>query len=238
MVLQRKTTTKTFSRRLEPQLSVVMRGYGRKEVTMTRNQIEYQRNVETQRSNQAQEALKGRELEETQRSNKAREAENYRSNTAKEAENYRSNYARERETSRSNRAQEGLMYLRDQEVARSNLANEVLKHQANLENVRSNQAREAENYRHNTVSESETKRSNLEHEAETRSKNFLDRQNQKDIAEINRLGRTESAAITAGSAEKRQDKQLTYDYLKLGVDTLKSVPNIVDSFVKLGGKTK
>lgn len=73
---------------------------------MTKNQIAYQQQIETKRSNlaneverkrnnQAIEALRGQELAEAIRANQAREAENYRSNTTREAETARANRASE-----------------------------------------------------------------------------------------------------------------------------------------------
>lgn len=56
---------------------------------MTRNQLMYHSNLETERSNRA------RELE-THRSNIATEVETRRSNLAKESETYRSNVANEK----------------------------------------------------------------------------------------------------------------------------------------------
>lgn len=102
---------------------------------MTRNQIEYQKHLEQQRSNRAQEALTGRSIDEQVRSNQARESENYRSNLARETENTRSNQARERETFRHDVNTEILTAGLNAETARSNLARE-------LENARANQARE------------------------------------------------------------------------------------------------
>lgn len=117
---------------------------------MTKNQIEYLKALETERSNRANEAqtalrdsqnyevakdqlvLGRQQLKETHRSNLAKESETYRSNVAKERETHRSNYAQEllgysqqRETNRSNLA-------RERETQRSNLAQEQLKRQANL----------------------------------------------------------------------------------------------------------
>lgn len=109
---------------------------------MTKNQIEYWRNVEAQRSNLATEA-------ETNRSNLARERETNRSNLANERENYRSNIAREYETTRHNKASEQLGNKQLKEAVRSNLAKETETRRNNMatlaEAARSNQAREQEN---------------------------------------------------------------------------------------------
>lgn len=100
---------------------------------MTKNQIEYQRNVETKRSNLAVEtetARANREREkENFRSNTAREAETLRSNLAKEGENYRSNTAREDETRRNNMVHAAIGWGNLGESKRTNLANELLKGQ-------------------------------------------------------------------------------------------------------------
>lgn len=116
---------------------------------MTKNQIEYNRLLETKRSNQANEELtrirderahslgkatlaetsryhsadigvRQASLDEQIRSNKVRESETVRSNLAKEAETYRSNVAKEMENYRSNVA-------REKETARSNRASEYNK---------------------------------------------------------------------------------------------------------------
>lgn len=96
---------------------------------MTANQINYWKNVETERHNRELEKqgleqlrLKEAEIAETRRANVAREVENFRSNTAQEAETNRSNLAREQnnvlitaneiakaqETARSNQAYESI----------------------------------------------------------------------------------------------------------------------------------
>lgn len=62
---------------------------------MTKNQLQYHANLETQRHNLATE-------QETKRSNLAEETENYRSNLAREQENFRSNTAKELENNRHN----------------------------------------------------------------------------------------------------------------------------------------
>lgn len=120
---------------------------------MTKNQIEYNKLLETQRSNRAQESLTEKRdnrayevssgtlsetkrhnvaaelvssntLAETKRSNLAREEENYRSNVAKESENVRHNTAVEVETRRSNVAGERLRSRELSEQSRHNLQTE------------------------------------------------------------------------------------------------------------------
>lgn len=113
---------------------------------MTNNQLQYWRNVETNRNNLAVET-------ETHRSNLAREVETNRANMAKEAENYRSNKAREVELNRHNVATERLGWqqlLTNKQQFNKNLLyqNSVLQ-----ETQRSNQAREAEQRRHSMATE-------------------------------------------------------------------------------------
>lgn len=153
---------------------------------MTRNQLLYQQNVETKRSNQARETETNRsnlanETEnkrwhqateaETERSNKAREAETQRSNLAKELETNRANVARETETTRSNLASELLKSQELRETTRTHKANEAIgMYNANTsrqslgETERSNLAKELETARHNQAVEAETGRSNLAQE--------------------------------------------------------------------------
>lgn len=106
---------------------------------MTRNQLEYWKNVETERHNRALEAqgLAGLEIQrmntqisaqaqsETARSNRARELETYRSNLAREA----NELARNQEAARSNQANE--------QIRRSELA-ETITHNRNMESIQSN----------------------------------------------------------------------------------------------------
>lgn len=62
---------------------------------MTENQINYQKHLETVRSNQAQEKLTSERDAETKRSNLAREFETNRSNVVREDETHRSNLVSE-----------------------------------------------------------------------------------------------------------------------------------------------
>lgn len=95
---------------------------------MTKNQIDYQALLESQRANRAGEQLKREQNAETKRSNLAQEMEANRSHVAQETETARSNLAKELETNRSNIARE-------------------------VETNRSNLAKELENNRHAVVSE-------------------------------------------------------------------------------------
>lgn len=69
---------------------------------MTKNQIEYQKHLETKRANQASESLRLDELKETGRHNLASELELNRSNVAREIETSRHNVTTERENQRHN----------------------------------------------------------------------------------------------------------------------------------------
>lgn len=96
---------------------------------MTANQINYWKNVETERHNkelekQGLEQLRLKELEiaEAKRANVARETENYRSNRAVEVETNRANLAREQ----NNILVTANEVARTQEVARSNLVYESI----------------------------------------------------------------------------------------------------------------
>lgn len=109
---------------------------------MTANQIAYQklveegranraRELETNRSNRANEGLKSRELSELERHQATVEGETNRANVAKETENERANRAREGETLRSNQMHEYLQRRAQSETERANLANESLKSDSN-----------------------------------------------------------------------------------------------------------
>lgn len=111
---------------------------------MTRNQILYRQNVETERSNRAGEALTAARDAETKRSHLATEFETNRSNVAREQETLRSNLARELETNRHNISDEALTAQRNKiqasynagylgELNRSNLARELETTRHNLE---------------------------------------------------------------------------------------------------------
>lgn len=92
---------------------------------MTRNQLMYWQNVETERSN------------------KAREAETHRYNTEYLKELNRSNVTREQETERHNRAMELLTNQSQAEVARHNSVTELQTDVNLAEQQRSHQANEA-----------------------------------------------------------------------------------------------
>lgn len=141
----------------------------KEECLLTKNQLEYLKLLETQRSNRENERLTGERDRVTKELGFGNLAENMRSNRAKEAQQV----AVLGETQRSNLAQEELKRISLDETSRSNQANERLKEQSNkiagynfLEIRRSNKAREQETNRANLAKEAETKRSNLAQEAE------------------------------------------------------------------------
>lgn len=107
---------------------------------MTKNELLYQQNLETNRSNLAREVETNRanvaNETETNRANLAREAETYRSNVAKEWENLRSNKAKEAETNRANVEREAQTWAQLAETGRANRANEsVARRQAGAAEV-------------------------------------------------------------------------------------------------------
>lgn len=157
---------------------------------MTKNQIEYWRNVETKRNNLATE-------QETNRSNMAKEAETYRSNVAREKETHRANTTNEAETKRHNLATEQISLLgtitnmrkvsNDYNVANKQLQETERANRAReTENTRSNMAREEENSRANTLNYNIQKRaqSTASYDASTRRITALEQsqQNQRSNA--------------------------------------------------------
>lgn len=155
---------------------------------MTKNQIEYNKLLELQRSNRRGEELTASRDMEVSRHNLATELQNKasldeqsRANVARETETKRSNLAREAETQRSNLVNESLTRDRDAEARRSNQAREFLTSQQIEETKRSNLAKESltaqqiqvsrdtlsETRRSNKAKESETSRSNRAKEQET-----------------------------------------------------------------------
>lgn len=139
--------------------------------SITRNQIEFQKLVETKRSNQAQEAQTAARDAATAEYQKSTVS----NDMAKLRETERSNRERERqsqisldETARSNRAREDLTRVQNVEQSRHNLAVEQLQNLTFLENQRANLAREAET----TRSAKERERLQGEQNAETRRSNL------------------------------------------------------------------
>lgn len=149
---------------------------------MTKNQIEYWRYKEEQRSNLAKEKEQNRtnvaneeltrnrdanvyylgqlNAQENQRHNLAVEGETARSNLARESETLRSNLARESETARANRMGEQISLQNLEEKKRSNLASEAIARS----NIALGYSQLAESSRHNLAMETEQGRSNREQE--------------------------------------------------------------------------
>lgn len=140
---------------------------------MTSNQIQYWRNVETERSNRTNE-------QETHRSNVVRERETMRSNLAKEFETNRHNV----ETERHNRN------LLLESRAQFKASNELGWYQAHEQN-RANVARESENTRHNMATEAaqSVANQNARYQAELNAKiNQTRASTAQYMAETNRMG--------------------------------------------------
>jgi len=129
-------------------------------ITVTRNQIDYLKHLETVRSNKANES-------ETKRSNVANENIKIEYNTQSLAETKRHNIAgeaaegfRNRETQRHNVAGEKLEAGKVSETNRHNLFTEGISAATLDETIRSNQARESETMRSNQAKEYENFRHN------------------------------------------------------------------------------
>lgn len=141
---------------------------------MTNNQIQYQRNLETERANRAMEGLRRRELSETNRHNfqteslgRSQLAETIRNNTNmaniswyNAAENARSNKAREQEMTRHNTATENITsYYNKGQLVNAKVANEVLLRRNEIQSafnkgtLQNAAGRLAEDTRHNMSSE-------------------------------------------------------------------------------------
>lgn len=153
---------------------------------MTANQIAYQRNLETARSNRANEVetkrhnladegLGIKSLSESQRHNRATESETNRSNLAREMETTRSNLAKEALTSSYNRAMIAQGWSSIQETARAN------------------QAREWETNRANTARETNDRLDRWTRDSQFTKKLAQD----KEIADLDRQAR-EEASVRSG----------------------------------------
>lgn len=180
---------------------------------MTRNQIEYLKHIESQRSNRAVEA-------ETNRANLEREAQG----RTQLGETQRHNLATERtqlaqviELGRHNQAQEALGQAQLQETRRSNTvreqqtAQQIQLGRAQLnETTRANRARESiqlgslqEQVRANQAAESEIKRANLAREAETARANQAREQETHRSNVVNEGVQIGLAATRAGELAER-----------------------------------
>lgn len=161
---------------------------------MTKNQIEYNKLLELQRSNQANEKL-------TQIRDREAARHNYVSEEVSRLsldETKRANLIREAETERSNKA-------RENETYRSNVAREDLQRMANEESRRANLAREFETSRHNLASE-EVSRGQLQELARSnRAKEQLQSQAQAEVARHNKSGEAISRAnVDLGYSQLRE----------------------------------
>lgn len=172
---------------------------------MTRNQIEYLKYKEAQRSNLKQEELTAARDQAAKELGFGNLAENVRHNTATERHNtlvlgeqQRHNYAQEAHDSavlgeqiRSNRANEAMTKMRDAEVARANQAREAetLRHNQELESqgrvsLDLQQRSLSEVERSNRARETETNRSNLARESETHRANVAAESNRQQQIEL------------------------------------------------------
>lgn len=143
---------------------------------MTKNQIEFNKLLETQRANQREEELTRVRDERTYALGQDQLAEAARHNRTTEKQ-YASSLD---ETARSNRA-------REYETARSNKQRELETHRSNL-------AHESELFRSNVSREAETRRANLAAEAQRRAELRLDTEIRRgQLAETRRSNRAHEA---------------------------------------------
>lgn len=220
----------------------------RREVVMTRNEILYQQNLETNRSNVAREI-------ETARANRAGEAETARANQAREAETERSNRAKEsqawaslqeqhrhatvterqadrtqQEAERSNRAKESISWGQLGEQRRANLANEQLK---------ARQVNNQSTYWDESLQEQERSNRAKEQQAayDTEANKFLSLYNATSRESIARLDRESQESIHAAMNEvskRGQNLQLIGKGIealsRMGSDAVRAVTPYVTQF--------
>lgn len=211
---------------------------------MTRNQIEYQRNVELKRANLASEKQTQVRDSETARANKAREAENFRTNTANEqirqgtlAETARTNRANEQlkgyqigVTDAHNAAMERLQASQNAELARSNLARELETNRANvareLEQERSNRANES-------LTQSETSRKQL-NDLLQHDDRVADRTLQR---ELNKSRLESNESIANADRASRDRNALMHEIAETGRTSLRSIGSLAQQILRgtLGG---
>lgn len=174
---------------------------------MTSNQLQYWRNKEEQRSNQAREA-------ETRRSNLANESETHRSNVSRESETHRSNLINESqragelaETIRANQA-------RENETHRSNVAKETETYRSNVQNEQIKWFQNFETKRSNLAREYETHRSNVANEAINQDRNDLTREHyERQDYETNRHNLASEGLEAERNSISRENIALGYDTL-------------------------
>lgn len=209
---------------------------------MTKNQIEYQKLKETQRSNRVGEKETGRHNLEVENQGQQQIDESKRHNRATEgvdlsrlAETERSNKAVESlrsrelaEISTHNRRTEGIDISKLQEQQRSNLANESLKREQNIETNRANIVREqqqwasineqqVQNFRNYTIAVDELAekvRSNQSNEMLKRQANYV-----QSVA--NAIRKTyNDAALDIQSEKVQAEIRQNDDRLQLMLDEL------------------
>lgn len=161
---------------------------------MTRNQIEYAKLREQQRTNQAQEALTS-----------LRDQRSYEVSTRSLDESARHNQALEMlefgrmsETGRHNRETERAQSVQLQETARHNRETETLGTSQLAEQQRSNMVREVETQRSNIAREAETARSNMAREAETYRSNLV-----REVTDAGRLAELVRSDLATEAERKR-----------------------------------
>lgn len=165
---------------------------------MTKNQIEYNKMLETRRANKAQEQLTS-----------LRDTRAYELGVQNLGELSRHNRATEAqasqvlgETSRHNLATEQAQVLQLQETQRANMAREEISRGNLAETVRSNVAREEETKRSNIARETETQRHNVESERQgVIQLNEMQRSNLANEAIRRQANAIQSAYNTASIAE-------------------------------------
>lgn len=201
---------------------------------MTKNQIEYNKLLETKRANQASERAKLSEIAETGRHNLAGEQiqrasldETSRANRAREA--WQSDTLAE--TMRSNQERESLARAQHSELQRSNRASEDIRRQQNVETQRSNLARENETHRSNLAKETETQRANIAREQEEHRSNV---ERERETAEHN--DRTEAIDIGRAGTYAADVAARALYYSKSRAPTTNVTVNPVNS-QSVGGNT-
>lgn len=105
---------------------------------MTDNQLRYQANLETERSNRANERIARSKANAEKKHFERSDSEVARSNLARELENNRHNVSAESENVRHNTATEALTGIQQAETHRSNVASEQQKRSELAESMRHN----------------------------------------------------------------------------------------------------
>lgn len=186
---------------------------------MTRNQISYQQNVETERNNRVVAA-------ETNRHNLATEDIGYR--------NIDLGYANLNETARSNRAKEQISYSELGEKYRHNSADEAIRQFANYESQRHNLLGEelsknelTERQRSNRASEAIRYQELATNRELGYAKISADRLNTLDRLEAERRNLMSSLAVTNYNSKEQRDLQ----------DRIATMQNNTNQFLNLTGQS-